>query len=296
MRVWVTGGRGFVGARLASRLRSEGHVPFGDDHEVDVTDSARVADLIVREVPGAIIHLAGVSFVPDASRDPMLAWRVNYAGTRIVLDAVARHAPATRILVVTSGLVYGPCPDLETPLDESAALAPKGPYASSKAAADMLAGRYAANGLDIVRLRPFNHTGAGRPEHFVESSFARQIAEIEAGRREAVIRVGNLDAVRDFLHVDDVIGAYVRLLGPRGPAGPYNVSSGQPLTIRTVLETLLAASDADPRIEVDPDLWREADASFGTSTRLQHAAGWQPRVAFADTMAELLMDWRSRLA
>ena len=145
---------------------------------------------------------------------------------------------------------------------------------------DRLGAVYAARGVDVVRVRPFNHTGAGRPPTFVESSFARQLASIERGEQEPLLGVGNLDAVRDFLHVEDVVDAYVRLLDPSVPAGVYNVASGHGVSIAELLEMLLSVSTARPRIELDPARFRPTDASVGDAGRLQAATGWKPSAPF----------------
>ncbi len=295
MRVWITGGAGFVGQRLAGRLAAESAEVDGADHEVDVTDLGAVRAFLAERQPDAIVHLAGITFVPDADRDPLLSWRVNYAGTRTVLEAARLETPGVRIVAVSSAMIYGTQAAEAAPFDESAPLRPSGPYAITKASADLIAGCYAEGGLDIARVRPFNHTGPGRPPHFVESSFARQIAAMERGDLEPVMRVGNLESVRDFLHVDDVVDAYARLVQPGSPAGVFNVASGQPTRIRDLLDSLLARATVSPRVESDPVLWRATDANVGNARRLSEAIGWEPRHTLEETLGELLEDWRERL-
>jgi GDP-4-dehydro-6-deoxy-D-mannose reductase len=150
----------------------------------------------------------------------------------------------------------------------------------------------------VVRVRPFNHTGPGRPDHFVESSLARQIAEIEAGLRPPRLDVGNLDAVRDFLHVDDVIEAYTRLLRGTAPAGAYNVARGVGTSVRSILDALRAASPAGERVEVrvDPARWRPAEASVGRAERLARATGWAPQVPLDALWTQLLDHWRAAVS
>ena len=144
----------------------------------------------------------------------------------------------------------------------------------------------------MVRVRPFNHTGPGRPDRFVESSFARQIAEIEAGLRPPKMAVGNLDAVRDFLDVEDVLDAYVRLLDPEVPAGVYNVASGKGTSIRDLLDLLLAETSIRPEVKVDQARWRPADSSVGSAERLEKATGWAPTIPLRETLRRLLDGWR----
>ena len=296
MRVWITGGAGFVGRRLAQRLGADGIEVDGTDEEVDVTSLELVRELLAERRPDAIVHLAGITFVPDAARDPLLTWRVNYAGTRIVLEATRLEIPSARVLVVSSSMVYGTSEAGAPPFDESSPLCPSGPYATTKTAADLIAGSYAEAGLDVARVRPFNHTGPGRPAHFVESSFARQIVAMERGELEPVMRVGNLESTRDFLHVDDVVDAYARLLEPGAPAGVFNVSSGRATRIQQLLDTLLTHAEVRPAIEPDPERWRPTDANVGSAAKLAKATGWSPRIALDETLGQLLADWRERLA
>ncbi len=296
MRVFVTGAAGFVGSRLVARLRARGDAVEATDRELDVTRPDAVGAALAGFRPDAVAHLAALSFVPDSWSAPEAAFRVNFLGGRSVLDAAAAAAPAARVLLVGSGAVYGSAAPGTPPFDESAPLRPASPYAWSKAAADRLGALRAARGLDVVRARPFNHTGPGRPDAFVESSFARQLAELEAGRGDGRVAVGNLDAVRDFLDVDDVVDAYLRLLDPTTPAGVYNVASGRGRPIRAVLDGLLALTSQRPAIREDPARWRPADAGVGDASRLREVTGWQPRIAFEDTLSRLLDHWRKQVA
>ena len=292
MQVFVTGVAGFVGRRLEARLRAEGARVIGTDLELDVADATRVSEAVAAARPDAIVHLAAISFVPEAARNPLAVYRVNFLGARSILEAACKLSPGVRVLLVGSGHIYGSAGPGAPPFDEGSPLRPDSPYGWSKAAGDLLGGVYADRGVDVVRVRPFNHTGAGRPAHFVESSFARQIAEIEAGQRPPKMAVGNLDSVRDFLDVDDVLDAYVRLLDPKLPAGPYNVASGKGTSIRDLLDALLAETSVRPEVSVDPDRWRPADTSVGSAERLAKAAGWAPTTPLRQTLKQLLDGWR----
>lgn len=294
----MTGAQGFVGGRLLPRLVAAGHTPIGVDREVDVGDPDAVARTVRSAAPDAVIHLAAVSFVPDSYRDPLATFRVNFLGVRHLLDAVAVHAAGARVLVVSTGNVYGVATPPAPPFDERAPLAPGSPYARAKAAADVLARGYAERGLDVVRVRPFNHTGRGRPESFVESSLAKQIVEIALGRGRPRIEVGNLDAVRDFLDVDDVVGAYLRLLDRSVPAAVYNVASGVGRSVREVLGALLAlvgVAESKVEIAVEASRWRPTDHAVGDAGRLRGATGWAPRVPFEETLGSLAAGWRAEL-
>ncbi|MEN8159575.1 MAG: GDP-mannose 4,6-dehydratase [Myxococcota bacterium] len=296
MRVFVTGAAGFVGRRLVPRLVEAGAHVETADRELDVSDAALVERAFAATEPDAIVHLAAVSSVPEAEANRALAFRVNFLGTRAVLAGALGVAPRARVLLVSSCTVYGSAAPGSPPFDESAPLDPRDAYARTKAASDLLGAAYAARGLDVVRARPWNHTGAGRPDRFVESSLARQITAIEAGRSEPRIAVGNLESVRDFLHVDDVVDAYLALLEPTVPAGVYNVASGDGLSIRGLLDRLLARSSARPEIVVDPARVRPADLTVGTAEKLRAATGWQPRRGAARAFDELLAYWREQIA
>lgn len=293
MRVLVTGADGFVGRRLVGRLRSDGHTPWTCDRDsVDVSDAASVERAVAESAPDAVIHLAAVSFVPESMRDPALTFRVNYLGALHLLRALEARAPAARLLLVGSAEQYAPVRPGERARRETDPLEPRSPYARTKAAAEVLGRLAAERGRPVVRVRAFNHTGAGQEPRFVAPDFARQIAAISAGRREPVMRVGNLDSVRDFLHVDDVIDAYLRLLDPAVPATVYNVASGEPTRIGDLLDTLCRLAGVAPKIETDPARLRPADAMVGDATRLRQATGWRPSHTLEETLSELLEHWR----
>jgi GDP-4-dehydro-6-deoxy-D-mannose reductase len=288
VRIWITGAAGFVGRLLSARLSSAGHTVIGVDREVEITDAPGVARSLASARADAIVHLAAMSSQVDALREPTPAARVNYWGTRAVLEAARRETPRARVLLVTSGAVYGNRAAGAAPFRESDPLAPNSPYARSKACADLLGERYAERGLDVVRVRPFNHTGPGQTPDFVAPSFARQIAAIAAGRSAPRIAVGNLDSVRDFLDVDDVLDAYQRLLDPRVPAGAYNVASGVGRRIRDLLDGLIELAGTRCEIAVDPARVRPTDAAVGDASRLRAATGWEPRVPWTETLRGLL--------
>ena len=297
MRVLVTGAKGFVGVRLVRRLQDDGHVPIAVDiDEMDVTDRAAVRETIEAEAPEAIIHLAGISFVPDADKDPGLACRVNFSSAQNLLGCVEDAGRPIRILLVGSGEQYGPTAPGAPPVAEDTPLEPGSVYALAKTAADLAGELAARRGQDVLRVRPFNHTGVGQRDVFVAPEFARQVAEIEAGRR-ARMSVGNLASVRDLLHVDDVVDAYVRLLDPRVPAAAYNVASGVGTRIGDLIEMLRARSTCPIEVDADPrKLGRPANARVGDATRLREATGWKCTRSIEDVMGELLVHWRARVA
>ena len=299
MRAYVTGGQGFVGQRLGPALEARGYEVLGcapGDDEVDITDPERLARALEDAAPDAVVHLAAQSSVARSFADPEGCFRVNYVGTLNLLRAVERTAPRARVLLVGSADQYGGQQPGDPPLRESDPMSPRSPYARSKAAGELLGLRAIEAGRYLFAVRAFNHTGPGQADHFVAPSFARQLAEIAAGRREAVMRVGNLASLRDFLHVDDVIEAYATLLASDAPPGVYNIASGQAHSIQQLLDALIAASGVEVRIEADPERFRPTDQLLGDATKLRSATGWVPRHAFRDIPSALFEDWRQRVA
>jgi len=296
MRVFVTGAAGFAGRRLCAALAARGDDVIASDRELDVADAPRVKAAIACARPGAIAHLAAIALVPEAERDPERAFRVNTLGTRAVLEAARREAPGARVLLVTSAAIYGSAVPSAAGFDEASPLRPTTAYARSKAAADLLGAAYAARGLEVVRARPFNHAGAGRPETFVEARLARDIAEIAAGRRPPRLELVNGGSRRDFLHVDDVIAAYLALLDARVASGAYNVSSGEPVTISELAERLCRLAGVSPSFVASQDPARAPDASIGLAHKLRAATGWRPRRTLDEVLQELFAEQRERTA
>ena len=276
------------------KLREAGFDAQGADREVDVTDPDRIGAALEGEAPDAIIHLAAMSSVALSWREPHLCYRLNFIGTRNLLRAARRHSPSARILLVGSADEYAPTTPGTKPLGEETPLRPRSPYARTKAAAELLGQSAAAEGeLEVVRIRAFNHTGAGQPDHFVASSFARQVARIQLGLQEPVMRVGNLESVRDFLHVDDVLRAYLALLDPKVPADVYNIASGRATTIQEVLDRLIQIAGIAPRVERDPERFRDTDWLVGDPSHLRETTGWRPGIALHEILGELHEYWLS---
>jgi GDP-4-dehydro-6-deoxy-D-mannose reductase len=316
VKVLITGVAGFVASHLVDYLESEHRAievfglarPHGTAPpalpgrlalvEADLEDAASVEAAIEMVRPDRIVHLAAQSSVHRSWSDPAGTLRSNVLGLLHLLEAVRKRALSPRILVVGSAEEYGLVPASELPLREDAPLRPNSPYAVSKVAQGFLALQYAlSHHMGIVRTRTFHHTGPGRGESFAESSFARQLAEIAAGRREPVIQVGNLEAVRDFSDVRDVVRAYWALLD-RGDAGEvYNVCSGAGVRIRDVLQKLIEASGLDVEVRVDPERRRPSDIPVlvGDPGRLRAATSWQPRLRLEESLRDLLQYWRERV-
>jgi GDP-4-dehydro-6-deoxy-D-mannose reductase len=314
MRVLILGATGFAGRVLAEDLLRDGHDVTGSSRSAaaetlklgptqgisaasiplvrcDVTSPTDVATVLEQVRPEATVLLAGLASPPAAQADPIGAYAVHALGTVALLTEVARLAPKMRVLVVTSSEVYGVVDPAALPLTEESPLRPASIYAASKAAADLAAGAFVASrGLDVVRVRPFNHTGPGQRRGFVCPDFAVQVAAIVAGRRPASIEVGNLDAKRDFSDVRDIARGY-RLALLRGKGGEvYNLCSGRAVAIREVLETLCALGGIAPQIHSDAARRRAIDvpAYWGSAEKAARELGWRPEIPWRQTLGELL--------
>jgi GDP-4-dehydro-6-deoxy-D-mannose reductase len=283
MRVLITGANGFVGPHLARSLLASGHEvialagPGAAEPSLEIRDPAAVKQRLGDARPDAVVHLAGWSSVGSSFEQPLECFSVNALGSAVLFEAVRTQAPNARVLLISSGEVYGRS-EHRQPRQEASPLAPASPYAMSKYAAELVAQQYqAAFGIHSVIARAFNHVGPGQDQRFVVPSLVRQIHDVACGRGEPVIRVGNLEPVRDFSSVHDVVEAY-RLLLERGlPGEVYNVCSGRGRSIREVLEELLRLAGVEANIEIDPAKVRAAEVSHlvGDPAKLMQL-GWQP--------------------
>lgn len=309
----ITGAVGFVGRHLAAALAADGVPWLGLDRPAAVAASPapdlaswqlgepdeqaprRLADLIEHRKIRALVHLAGQSSAGASFGDPAGTMHANLLGTLEVLEALRLLADARRpvptTLVVGSAEEYGAAAPRHGRCQEDQPILPLSPYGTSKAAATLLCRQYwQAFDLPVIAVRAFSHTGPGHDPRFVFPSFAAQIAAIEAGRADPVLKVGDLSPDRDYLDVRDVVRAYRALLGQGEPGAVYNVCSGSSLTIGRGLEILLGLSTAEIRVEADPDRMRPADIPrlVGDPSRLRQATSWSPRIPFTDTLRDLL--------
>ncbi|RWU17790.1 GDP-6-deoxy-D-lyxo-4-hexulose reductase [Pseudomonas alkylphenolica] len=311
-KVLLTGANGFVGRILRSQLVAAGWSVTGissnrldaasaDDIQLDIRDAGAVAEVVQAVQPDAIVHLAAVTHVPTSFREPQLTWHTNVLGTLNLLEAIKQHAPQAFLLFISSSEVYGEAFKSATKVNEESRCLPMNPYAASKLAAELACQQHFRQGFAGAIARPFNHIGPGQSPDFVTASFARQIAQIEAGQQAPVMKVGNLEACRDFLDVRDVCDAYVQLLALANTpieGRVFNIASGRARKIRDILDVMLQQSAVAIEVQLDPERLRPSDIPFavGDSQYMTQVTGWQPHFELSDTLAQLLTDWRDQVS
>lgn len=319
MKVLITGITGFAGSHLADyllaneptaevaglyrwRSRTEnvehlaGRVALV---ECDVRDATATREAVESFRPDFIFHLAAQSFVPSSWRAPQETLSTNLLGQLNIFEAVRKSGLNCRIQIAGSSEEYGLVHPHELPIKEDQPLRPLSPYAVSKVAQDALAYQYFMSyGMPIIRTRGFNHTGPRRGEVFVTSNFAKQVATIEAGKAAPVIKVGNLDAVRDFTDVRDMVRGYVLATEKGKPGEVYNLASGKAITIRAMLDKLIAMARVEVKVETDPARLRPSDVEvlIGDYSKFHADTGWEPKIPFDQTLEDLLNYWRQRIA
>lgn len=318
MRVLITGITGFAGSHLADyileqhkdaevfgivRWRSrmdnilhlQGKIQL---HEADLKDIVSLTKCLAEIQPDRIHHLAAQSFVPFSWKCPAETFAINSIGQINLFEAVLSLKLTPRIQVAGSSEEYGKVNPDEVPMRETNPLRPLSPYAVSKVAQDLLAYQYFQSyGLYTVRTRGFNHSGPRRGEVFICSNFAKQIAEIEADKKEPVLHVGNLEARRDFSDVRDIVRAYWLSLEKGEPGEVYNIGTGKTYTMKEVLDMLLSLSKVKVKIQVDPDRLRPSDVPILLSdcSKFRTLTGWEPKIPFEQTLEDLLNFWRDRV-
>ncbi len=305
-KILITGAGGFVGRHLmpALRLAFPQLRMIAMDPALDMTDRDSVFKTFARLRPDLCIHLAAIAAVEDARRDPGRAWAVNLHGALNVADAILAGAPHCRLIFASSADCYGSSFFAGCPVDETAALAPLSLYAATKAAADLALGAKAAEGLRLLRLRLFNHTGPGQSERFVVPAFAGQIARIEAGLAPPDMTVGALHVERDFLDIRDVCAAYAACIArfddmPNNQI--FNIASGQPVRIGAILDKLLASTACNVRLRADPGKFRPTEIPRASASRQTacELLNWAPLYSLDETLDSVLDHCRratSRLA
>lgn len=301
MKVVITGGRGFVGTYLQEELKKnwQGEIDVWDIPDVDITKPEQYRDRLKELQPAWLVHLAAISSVPVATKDPALTQRVNVEATQNILEAIEELSPATNMFVTSTADIYGSTPltTSGSPLSELSLeeAQPRNPYAQSKWEMEKM---IEADFNDrVLRVRSFPHVGPGQGLGFVTADFASQVAAIEAGKQEPIMKVGSLEAQRDFTDVRDVVRAY-RLLMERGQLGEvYHVARGKAISIQEILDQLLAMSNVNITVEQDPARLRAQDIPVlvGDATKLREATGWQPTIPLQQTLQEVLDWWRRNI-
>jgi GDP-4-dehydro-6-deoxy-D-mannose reductase len=314
VRGLITGLNGFVGGHLAEHLLRQGWQISGialtaelslpllrgrvDLLQANLLDRQAVQKALEHAQPDVIFHLAAQAHVPTALSDPVTTITNNLLGQLHLLEALRTLARNPITVVACTSEEYGAVKPEEIPVGEQVPLRPNNPYAFSKVAQDMLAlQHFLGYGTRTVRLRLFNHIGPRQGDAFVVGAFAHQIARIEAGRQEPVVRVGNLEARRDFTDVRDIVRAY-ELAALRGEPGEvYNVGTGQAVAIDDVLHTLIGLSTAGIQIQPDPERMRPVDVPVIAcdAARFRARTGWAPAIPLERTLADILDDWREQV-
>ncbi len=323
-KIFITGITGFVGSHFADYLLKETNLEiYGltrwrspkdnilhllDNERVifeygDLTDFSSIYKIIEKIRPELVCHLASQSFVPYSFDAPSVTLEINVVGTCNLLESIKllkiRDNYDPIIHIVSSSEVYGQVEEKDVPIKEDCPLKPASPYAVSKVGEDMLAYQYwISYGLKTIRTRMFSHTGERRGDVFVVSSFAKQIAKIEAGHQEPIIKVGNLNSVRTFADVKDTVKAYWLLLNKCQPGEVYNIGGKTTMTVREMLDKLLSLSrNKRIKIEVDPNLFRPSDVTLQIpcSDKFKKETGWEPEIPFEDTLKNVLNYWRKKI-
>lgn len=311
LKALVIGAAGFVGHYLLERLALDGwklcatKMPgevlesgVAQVVDLDILDPGAVEQLLKEVQPDAIFHLAAQSSVAVSWKRPELTVDVNVKGTVHVLEAVRSVGLSPRILLVGSGEEYGHVKAEEVPIGEDTVLRPGNLYAATKAAQNMIGAIYAqAYHMPIMMVRAFNHVGPNQSPQFVVADFCKQVAEIEAGKREPVLRVGNLSAKRDFSDVRDVVRAYSLLIHKGVGGETYNVGSGKAVAIQQLLDMILSMASVPVRVEVDPSKLRPVDVPVieADTSKIRECTGWMPQISLDDTIRETLDYWRRNI-
>ena len=320
MKALITGITGFAGSHLAdyllahqpdveifgirrwrSRMENIAHIPPDRLHlvESDLSDYNSVHRMLDRVRPDYVFHLAAQSFVPTSWNAPAATLEVNVIGQTNLFEAALALKLDPVIQIACSSEEYGLVHPHETPISETNPLRPLSTYAVSKIAQDYLGYQYFQSyGLKVIRTRGFNHTGPRRGEVFVASNFAKQLARIKAGLAEPVIRVGNLEAKRDFTDVRDMVRAYWLAVTKARPGEVYNIASGREVVIQDLLDKLIELTDVEVTVEQDPDRMRPSDVEIllGDSSKFRADTGWEPEIPFDQTLRDIVDYWRERIA
>ena len=317
MKILITGVTGFAGTHLVNLLaedprdfdlwgtyRHSGRKSLLEINkeikllECDVNYFQSVEHVVESVMPDLIFHFAAYVSVAKSFEHPALTFQTNVIGTINFLEVARKVCKDAKILIPGSAEAYGKVEQANIPIKEAQELHPQNPYGLSKVAQEMLGMYYFRTfGLNVYLTRTFHYTGPGQSHEFVCSDFAKQIANIEKGKQNRVIKVGNLDTKRDFLDIRDVVRAYWEIIEKGDPGVPYNVCKGKSMPIKKILNILLEETKLDISVETDKDKLRPADVPdfVGDNIRLKKDTSWMPRVEMEETLKAVLNFWRVKL-
>jgi GDP-4-dehydro-6-deoxy-D-mannose reductase len=294
-KILVTGSSGFVGQHFA---RMAHIAPLEMDGKfVDLLDVHGVEAAVAAIRPDAVVHLAAQSFVPESFRDPLQTYQVNFIGTHNLLGALKAAGFPGRMLYVSSAEVYGAVPDAELPVRESQPLKPLNPYSVSKIAAEALCYQWSqTEQFEVIVARPFNHIGPGQSERFAISDFAKRIVEIKRGHIEPVFHVGDIDTMRDFTDVRDVVRAYIALLATGRNGEIYNICSQREYSIRFLLTSMLEMASVQAEIVRDESRFRASQhrRMLGSYDKLHSDTQWRVEIPMERSLGDVLDYWTEK--
>lgn len=301
--VLVTGSEGFVGTHLIESLKDAYEVvpscyPLllpkkGHYIALDILNLEMVREVLKKYLPDVVFHLAAISSVAKSFRDPPLTYHTNIIGTANLLEAAKFLKKPVRFIFVSTCELYGGGENL----GETSEIVLKNPYAVSKYAAELVCKNYLGEDLEYVILRPFNHTGTEQAEDFVLPTIAKQIAEIEKGKRPPLIEIGNIDVRREFMDIGDVVEAYRIAVEKCQPGETYNISSSRGHAIAEILEIFKGSAKVKFEIRVDPSKLRKVDIPvlIGNGFKFSNLTGWQPKIKIEKTIEDLFNYWRAKI-
>ena len=315
MKALITGAGGFAGRHLCQYLlahtdwdllgtvypqqvETQPEEPQLRLQHLDLREAEGVRALLEEIEPDYVFHLAAQSIPALSFDNPWDTLETNIRSQLNILHAMRVLELHARVVIIGSNEEYGYPRKGALPFTERSPLRPASPYAVSKVTQDLMGLQFhLAYKSDVVRLRPFNHTGPGQSPHFVVPAFASQIARIEAGLQEPVLKVGNMAAARDFSDVRDIVHGYHLAAMAGEPGDVYNLASGQPHKISALLDTLLSFTDVRIRVETDPDRYRPVDVPvvYGSAEKFYQLAGWMPEIPFEQTLEDTLDYWRDQV-
>lgn len=313
-KILVTGVSGFAGSYLAHQLvldktnRIYGTY-FSDKSldslsdiaakltlfKLDLMEKQSVQEVVDKTKPDWVYHLAAIASPAQSFNEPELVITNNIIAQLNLLEAIRKAGINPRIIVISSAEVYGIVDPKNLPINEDSPLRPTNPYALSKLTQDFMGLQYAiAYKMNIIRVRPFNHIGPGQTDQFAVAAFAKKIAEIEKGKRDPVLPVGNLESKRDFTDVKDMIRAYILLMEKGKPGDVYNIGSGKSNRMSEILNTMLSLSSVKIKVETDPNLLRPSDNPelVCDSSKIESLTGWKPEISLNTTLKDILEYWR----